>query len=64
MKRDTVRNVSFIFRLSDIEKQVLETMALLEARSQSEMLRECIREAAIKRGLGMLGLIQKEYKKR
>jgi hypothetical protein len=54
---ETKRKTSFIFRLSLKEKEALKVMAVLEGRSLSEMLRECIREAAKNRGLDALGLV-------
>jgi len=46
------------FRATEKERQTLEVLAARENRSLSEMLRECLREAAIKRGLYAVGLVQ------
>jgi hypothetical protein len=48
------------FRATGNEQKVIEILAAHEARTPSEMIRECIREAAEKRGLLPAGLIELE----
>lgn len=43
-------------RLSPNEHQALDIMARRDGRTWSDMLRECIREAAARRGLNSIGL--------
>jgi hypothetical protein len=42
------------FRVTRNEKQALEVLATHEGRSPSEMMREILRDAVSKRGLGQL----------
>ena len=48
------------FRATRNEQRVIDILSERENRSPSEMIRECIREAAINRGLMPAGLIDLE----
>lgn len=45
------RNLLLQFKVNDTEKKAVELMTRTEGRKVSEMLRECVREAAERRGL-------------
>ncbi len=52
------RNVMLHFKASEREEQVLAAMSVLEGRNWSEMLRQCLREAAERRGIGIAPAVQ------
>jgi hypothetical protein len=45
------RKRNFTVLLSEAERQLLEDVAKFDARRPGDMLRVCLREAALKRGL-------------
>ena len=57
MKDTDRRDLQVRVRVSSNERRILEIMARREGRNWSEMLRQCIREAAEQRGMPAVGLV-------
>lgn len=62
MKKYPKRHLSIHFRVNDVEKFGLESLATEERRSPSEMMREILREGFIARGMS-LGEIEERFQK-
>jgi len=58
MQNRDKRDLQVRVRMSKNERDVLDILARREGRNWSEMLRQCIREAAERRGMPAIGLVE------